>query len=116
MLSYKILRFASWLMLFSVGYLFGEIFYEKFGNDNDKKFLKYARIILLLIGTIMIIWLLFNKELFHWNYDIATGEPVDHYSTYGKCVVYTVITLVSNTVAGIISIKRKSNNKYSKEK
>ncbi len=52
-------------------------------------------IVVISIG--LFIWILFNKELFHWNYDIATGEPVDHYSTYHLCLIKTGI-------AGVISI------------
>jgi len=53
------------------------------------------------------LWLLFNKELFHWNFDIATGKPVDHYSTYGRCVVYIVVALISNVASCVIAKKRK---------
>lgn len=105
MLSLKILSFSNWLMVFSVGYLFAELFRKKFGN-NDKKFLKVARIILLVIGVVLFVWLLFNKELFHWNYDIATGEPVDHYSTYNRCVINAVIALISNLIACVVYIKK----------
>ncbi len=108
MLSYKILSFASFLMVFSIGYLFAELLRKKYGNQNDKTFLKYARIVLLLISAVLFVWLLLNKELFHWHYDIATGEPVDHYSTYGRCMIYTTIAILGNIVAAIIGIKRKS--------
>jgi len=53
------------------------------------------------------LWLLFNKELFHWNFDIATGKPVDHYSTYGRCVVYIVVALIGSVASCVIAKKRK---------
>ena len=107
MLSLKILSFSNWLMVFSVGYVFAELFRKKFGNNNNKKFLKIARISLLVIGVVLFVWLLFNKELFHWNYDIATGEPVDHYSTYNRCIINTVIALVSNLIGCVVYNKKK---------
>ena len=107
MLSYKILSLATWLMSFSLGYLIGTLFAKKSGKENDRKFLKYARTILFVLSLCTFIWLLFNKELFHWNYDIITGEKVDHYSTYGKCVGYTVVAMISNIISyGIAKIKR----------
>lgn len=107
MLSFKILSFASFLMTFSLGYLIGELLVKKLGKESDAKFLKYARIVLFVLSFGMLIWLLFNKELFHWNFDIATGKPVDHYSTYGRCMVYIVISLISNIVSYIVYKKRK---------
>ena len=110
MFAYKMLRFVSAIMLFSVGYFFAELLSKKFGNNSDKNFLKYARIVLLIVSFGILIWLVFNKELFHWNYDIATGKPVNHYSTYGKCIVYTIIALVSNTVAAVVGATRKDDS------
>ena len=107
MLSYKVLSFESWLMTFSIGYLIGEILIKKCGKENDGKFFKYARIVLLLLSLCLFVWLLFNKELFHWNFDIATGEPVDHYSTYGRCIAYMVVALLSNALSYIVAGKRK---------
>ncbi len=107
MISYKVLSFVSWLMIFSIGYLIGELLVKKFGNKKDIKFLFYARILLFVISFCMLVWLLFNKELFHWNFDIATGEPVDHYSTYGRCMVYIIAALVSNVVSYIVAKKEK---------
>jgi len=115
MFSYKVLRKATSLMVFSVGYYIGGFLVKRFGNDTDKKIFKYARVFLLVMSAIMFIWLLFNKELFHWNYDIATGEPVDHYSTYGKCIVYTIIALVSNIIAGIACFKKKNVRKKQRD-
>lgn len=107
MLSYKILSYVSLLMIFSLGYFIGEILVKKYGNKRDVKFLKYARIVLFVSSFCMFVWLLLNKELFHWNFDIATGEPVDHYSTYGRCVVYIIIALISNALSYIIAKNRK---------
>ena len=107
MLSFKILDISIFFMAFSIGYLIAELLQKKLGNNNDKKFLKIARIILICLNTVLFIWLLFNKELFHWNYDIATGEPVDHYSTYGRCIINTVVALISNIVACVFNIKNK---------
>ena len=107
MLSLKMLSFSNWLLVFSVGYVFAELFRKKFGNNNNKKFLRIARMILLVIGIILFAWLLFNKELFHWNFDIATGEPVDHYSTYNRCIINTVIALISNLIACVVNIKKE---------
>lgn len=106
MFSYNVLKIPTFLMIFSLGYLLGEFLLKRYGKDNDKKFVLYARGILLFISSAVFIWLLFNKELLHWNYDIATGEPVDHYSTYGRCIAYTVIALVSNIIGIIVRLKR----------
>ena len=108
MFSYKMLSFIIWLMTFSVGYLLAEVFINRFVKENDSEFLKYARIVLFVLSFGVFVWLLFNKESFHWNFDIATGEPVNHYSTYGKCMLYTVIAMVSNVTSFIIAGKRKS--------
>ena len=107
MLSYKILRLVNMIMVFSIGCLFAEILLKRFGNDNDKRFLRYARVILSFVNVGVFIWLFFNKEVFHWNYDIATGEPVDHYSTYGKCVLCTAVAIISNVAAFSIDARRK---------
>jgi len=107
MLSYKILSLASWLMIFSLGYSITGLFVKRFGKANDAKFLKYARIVLFVLSFCVFIWLLFNKELFHWNFDIATGKPVDHYSTYGKCVIYSLVALISNIVSYVVAKKIK---------
>lgn len=107
MLAYKMLSFTSWLMIFSLGYLIIPPLFKKRLTYNDAKFLKYARIVLFVLSLGVFIWLLFNKELFHWNFDIATGEPVDHYSTYTKCLINAVVALISNVVSYVISKKRK---------
>ena len=107
MLSYKILSFVSCLMTFSLGCLIGELLVKKFGKESDIKFLKCARIVLFILSLCVLVWLLFNKELFHWNFDIATGKPVDHYSTYGRCVARIVIALISNLTSYIVTKKRK---------
>ncbi len=107
MLSLKILSFSIWLMTFSVGYLLAELLRKKFGNINDKNFLKVARIILLVVGAVLFIWLLLKKELFHWNYDISTGEPVDYYNTYRRCIINTIIALMSNLIVCVVYIKNK---------
>ncbi len=107
MLSYKMLSLVSWLMIFSLGYFIGELLVKKYGKKNDVKFLKYARIILFILSFCTLIWLIFNKELFHWNFDIATGEPVDHYSTYARCLIYIIVALISNVVSYFIAKKRK---------
>ncbi len=108
MLSYRVLSFVRVLMAFSLGNFIGELLIKKFGKENDIKFLKYARIVLFVLSFCMFVWLLFNKELFHWNFDIATGEPVNHYSTYGRCVMYIFVALISNVVSYIVAKKRKS--------
>ena len=105
MFSLKMLSFCRWLCLFSFGFLIAEVVERRDGNNNDKIYLKYARGILLVIGIAIMIWLIFNKEMFHWNYDIATGEEVDHYSTYLNCVIYAILANVSNTVAMLIGKK-----------
>jgi len=111
MASFQVLHIATMVMVFSVGYLLGELLLVRFGKGNDEKFLLYARRFLLLLSVGLMIWLLFQKELFHWHYDMATGEPVDHYSTYGKCIAYTMIALVSNAIAAIIRHARKHTRK-----
>ncbi len=108
MLSYKVLNFVTWLMIFSLGYLIGELLIKKYGKENDARFLKYARIVLFALNFGVLIWLLFNRELFHWYFDIATGEQVDHYSTYGRCIIYIVVALISNVVSYVIAKKRMS--------
>ena len=105
MLSYKVLRFVTYVMTFSLGYLIGELF-----TKNNTKFLKYARSVLSVLSFGVFLWLLLNKELFHWNFDIATGEPVDHYSTYGTCMIYVVIALVSNIASYIVAKMRKERS------
>lgn len=107
MLSYKVLGLVRFLMAFSLGYLIAELLVKKLGNERDVRFLKYARIVLFVLSVCALLWLLLNKELFHWNYDIATGAPVDHYSTYGRCVAYTIVALISNVVSRIVSKKEK---------
>jgi len=107
MLSYKILSYVSLLMIFSLGYFIGELLVKKYGNKKDVKFLNYTRIVLFVSSFCMFVWLLLNKELFHWNFDIATGESVDHYSTYGRCIVYIIIALISNVVSYIVAKNRK---------
>ncbi len=108
MFSYRILSFITYLMAFSVGYLVGEILVKRNGNEKDRVFFKYARIVLFVLSFGVFVWLMFNKERFHWNFDIATGEPVNHYSTYGKCMAYTVVAMVSNVISFIISKIRKA--------
>lgn len=98
MLSFKILNISAFFMALSIGYLITELL--------RKKFLKIAKIILLCLNTGLFIWLLLNKELFHWNYDISTGEPVDHYSTYGRCIINTVAALIGSIAACVLNIKK----------
>lgn len=107
MLSYKILNMISCLMTFSLGNLIGELLVKKLGKENDVRLLKYARVVFFVLSLCVFLWLLFNKELFHWNFDIATGKPVDHYSTYGRCVVYIVVALISNVASYVIAKKRE---------
>jgi len=107
MIAYKVLSLVSCLMTFSLGSLIGELLNKKFGKASDVKFLKYARITFLVLSFCVLIWLLFNRELFHWKFDIATGEPVDHYSTYGRCIAYVIVSLASNVVSYIILKSRK---------
>ncbi len=107
MLSYRILSLVSCLTTFSILNLIGELLVKKFGKENDVKVLKYTKAIFLILSLCMFVWLLFNKELFHWNFDIATGEPVDHYSTYEKCIAFISVAIISNAVSCIIAKKRK---------
>lgn len=55
MLSFKMLSISNFLMSFSIGYLIAELLRKKFGNNNDKKFLKIARIILICLNTVLFI-------------------------------------------------------------
>jgi len=106
MFSYRMLKIAVWVMFFSVGVLCRDLL-KKTESVESKTIMKYVRIVMILISVAWIVWLLFNKELFHWNYDIATGKPVDHYSTYGKCVIYGIIALGSNVMAHYTSRKKQ---------
>ncbi len=106
MLSYRILSVVSYLLAFSLVNLVGELFVRKRGGERNGKFLRYVRIVFFAVSFCIFIWLLCNKELFHWNFDIATGEPVDHYSTYGRCVIYSIIALVSHVVSYVIAKSR----------
>ena len=106
MFAYKILDIPIYLMGFSFGYMLCELFPKLCKTDDRKTFITYFRSILLTVSCVMFIWLLFNKERFHWSYDISTGEPVDHYSTYGRCITFTVIALVSNILGIVLRFKR----------
>lgn len=106
MISLEMLSFCRILFLFSFGYLIAEIIARKTGKDNDKTYQKYARAILLIICSVIMIWLVCNKELFHWNYDIATGEAVDHYSTYPNCMIYVILAIITNNIAILLGMKK----------
>jgi len=109
MFSYRMLKIAVWVMFFSVGVLCRDLL-KKTESVESKTIMKYVRIVMILISVAWIVWLLFNKELFHWNYDIATGKPVDHYSTYGKCVLYAIIAVGSNVMAMYTNHKKSKSN------
>ncbi len=94
---------VAWSIIFLVPTFFPKDI--KYPNFN-----KYGTIVVLILSVITIIWLLFNKELFHWNYDIATGEPVDHYSTYGKCMARAVLACIISSVNITSSFFRKKKN------
>ena len=106
MFSFKMLKLAIWVMFFSVGSLCRELL-KKTESVESKAIMKYVRLVLIMVSVAWIVWLLLNKELFHWNYDIATGDPVDHYSTYGKCVIYAIIAVGSNVMAFYTNYRKK---------
>lgn len=108
MISYQVLKIATFLMICSLGYLIGEhVLVIIFKDQKSRRFFAYTRPVLFIAAVVMLVWLCFNKESFHWNYDIATGEPVDHYSTYGSCLVYTAISLAGSILSGIIYFIKK---------
>ena len=111
MFSYKILDISIYLMCFSFMYLLYELFPKILKSDyGNKTFITYFRSILRIASCVMFVWLLFNKERFHWTFDIATGEPVDHYSTYGRCIIFTIIALVGNMLGIVLQLKRKGSS------
>ncbi len=72
------------------------------------QFIKISTILSLVASVALFIVILLNKELFHWNYDIATGKPVDHYSTYYFCIVNTICTSVISIVnIVVVAVRRR---------
>ena len=49
----------------------GELFVRTRGGERNGKFLRYVRIVFFAVSFCIFIWLLCNKELFHWNFDIV---------------------------------------------
>ena len=92
MLSFKVMGIALQLFIVSIAFLIRQLVILFTKSEKDHKFFIFGNRIMLLINAIFLIWLLLNKEAFHWNFDIATGEPVDHYSTYGRCFCFSVIS------------------------
>ncbi len=112
MFSVQMLDGASDFMIISVICLFIGLLHRRFANNMSEKIMLFAGIILLGISILMLVWLLMNKEQFHWNFDIATGEPVDNYSTYASCIVYTMISMASNMISCIVHwVLNKRENK-----
>jgi len=107
MFSYDMLSYATGLTTLSVVCFVSSLLQKKSLNAKKRRILTVMGFVLLGLSTIFIVWLLFNKESFHWNFDIATGEAVDHYSTYGKCVARCIISLVSNIATVIIRLTEK---------
>ena len=98
--SFEAAGVVNGMMAFSLVLLIVTISLRKQGKEN--KFLKYTSLVIAVANAVILVWLLCNKEAFHWNYDIATGKPVDHYSTFGRCVVMACIAAVSSTAATIL--------------
>ena len=86
------------------------------GTGKWGKYLKFLTIAAGIISIEILLFLIMYKEAFHWNYDIATGEPVDHYSTYGSCMVMGVISLVSNALALVIQLRKRNKEEHNEKR
>ncbi len=75
------------------------------------RFNKYGTIVVFILSILTTVWLLFHKEHFHWKYDIATGIPVDHYSTYYICLEASVIACAVSALNLIWRFFRKKTKK-----
>lgn len=98
--SYDTAVLIQGFMIVSLGLLFAAIGLRKEGKAN--KILRYVTIAVTVVSVGILVWLVLNKEAFHWNYDIATGKPVDHYSTYGRCVAMEVVAIICNATATLL--------------
>lgn len=84
-----------------------------FTSKGIGKWGKYLKFLIIAAGVISIEILLFltmYKEAFHWSYDIATGEAVDHYSTHSSCMAMAMIALVCNVIAFFVQYRKRQNN------
>lgn len=97
--SYEILKAFILLAVWAVGSLAGELIAPLFRDTKSAVFFRRVNVVILALSLCAGLWLALNRERFHWYYDIATGEPVDHYSTYAKCVVCVAISAVSSAAA-----------------
>jgi len=98
MLSYRVLEIATFLMAWSIGCAL-LLFLTRFKLVQHPKFYTYGSAVLFVLNIAVLVFLLFGKERFHWHFDIATGAPVDHYSTYGRCLAFTITGLLANLLA-----------------
>ncbi len=121
MSTYEITReleeFLSLFALWSVGSLIGSAIYFKAKHDRTMNVYFYGSIVILATSAGILIGVLFNKEMFHWNYDIATGLPVDHYSNYGRCIGWAIAACVCspvNIVLGCLYRKRRGKEPLAK--
>ena len=97
--SYQVAGWANGIMILSMVLLILSVSARK---KVANPILKYTSLVVLLINVAFFVWILLNKELFHWNYDIATGKPVDHYSTFGRCIVMAGSSMISSAAATLL--------------
>lgn len=107
MISYEILSCTIVLLLASIIEFVWVIKLKK-GQNKDVAIRKRCLglgIILFIIGLVTTILILANKEVFHWRYDIITGEAVNHYSTFSRCLITGIIGTVVSGISSLIASK-----------
>ena len=67
---------------------------------------KYGTIVVFVLSIILFIWVLCNKEFFHWRFDVATGAAVDHYSTYYECVIHGAVACILSIINIVLCLIR----------
>ena len=107
MVVYQVQSVMIWFMCFSLWYMLLKVIKSKINILQENRIFKWLWTLILPVNAGMMIWLLLNKEFFHWYYDVATGKPVDHYSTYGKCMLFCGIALAFNGVSAIVHLLRR---------
>lgn len=99
----EIWKLSSYIPLFAILVLW-EFLWGLRGRVSFSDYVKLLRqrrwygIVLTLLGIGIILLVALNKEGFHWYFDIATGKPVDHYSTYPLCLTAGILVLLAGAV------------------